>query len=72
LFALLAWLKYPVKVNNLFGFAQQKRYRYTGKERDDSSGLCYYGARYQAPWLARWISPDSAGAVDGLNLYVGW
>jgi hypothetical protein len=22
------------------------------------------------PWLARWISPDSAGAVDGLNLYV--
>jgi uncharacterized protein RhaS with RHS repeats len=30
---------------------QQKRYRYTGKERDDSSGLCYYGARYLAPWL---------------------
>ncbi|VVH66218.1 hypothetical protein BSPLISOX_1920, partial [uncultured Gammaproteobacteria bacterium] len=49
---------------------QQKRYRYTNKERDDSSGLCYYGARYLAPWLARWISPDSAGAVDGLNLYV--
>ncbi|SSC07737.1 RHS repeat-associated core domain-containing protein [bacterium endosymbiont of Bathymodiolus sp. 5 South] len=49
---------------------QQKRYRYTGKERDDSSGLCYYGARYLAPWLTRWISPDSAGAVDGLNLYI--
>ncbi|VVH66021.1 hypothetical protein BSPLISOX_2527 [uncultured Gammaproteobacteria bacterium] len=49
---------------------QQKRYRYTGKERDDSSGLCYYGARYLAPWLARWISPDAAGSVDGLNLYV--
>jgi hypothetical protein len=31
---------------------QQKRYRYTSKERDDSSGLCYYGARYLAPWLA--------------------
>ncbi|VVH66147.1 hypothetical protein BSPLISOX_1203, partial [uncultured Gammaproteobacteria bacterium] len=26
--------------------------------------------RYLAPWLTRWISPDSAGAVDGLNLYV--
>jgi RHS repeat-associated protein len=26
---------------------QQKRYRYTDKERDDSSGLCYYGARYK-------------------------
>ena len=49
---------------------QQKRYRYTGKERDDSSGLCYYGARHLAPWLARWISPDSAGAVDSLNLYI--
>jgi RHS repeat-associated protein len=44
--------------------AQQKRYRYTGKERDDNSGLYYYGARYLAPWLARWISPDSQG-VDG-------
>jgi RHS repeat-associated protein len=50
---------------------QQKRYRYTDKERDDSSGLCYYGARYLAPWLARWISPDSAGAVDGLLLSSG-
>ncbi|CAB5502854.1 Putative toxin subunit [Bathymodiolus thermophilus thioautotrophic gill symbiont] len=49
---------------------QQKRYRYTDKERDDSSGLYYYGARYLAPWLARWISPDSAGSADGLNLYV--
>ena len=49
---------------------QQKRYRYTSKERDDSSGLCYYGARYLAPWLTRWINPDTTGAVDGLNLYV--
>ena len=47
-----------------------KRYRYTGKERDDSTGLYYYGARYYAPWLCRWISPDPAGPVDGLNLYV--
>ncbi|VVH66070.1 hypothetical protein BSPLISOX_3297, partial [uncultured Gammaproteobacteria bacterium] len=23
---------------------QQKRYRYTGRQRDDSSGLSYYGA----------------------------
>jgi RHS repeat-associated protein len=38
--------------------------------RDDSSGLSYYGARYLAPWLTRWISPDSAGTVDCLNLYV--
>jgi insecticidal toxin complex protein TccC len=42
--------------------------RYSGKERD-ASGLYYYGHRYYAPWLQRWISPDPAGAVDGLNLY---
>jgi RHS repeat-associated protein len=46
-----------------------KRYRYTGKERDEESGLYYHGARYYAPWLGRWISCDPAGLVDGLNLY---
>jgi len=46
-----------------------KDYRYSGKERDDSTGLYYYGARYYAPWLARWLKPDPAGEVDGLNLY---
>ncbi len=35
-----------------------KRYRYTGKERDEESGLYYHGARYYAPWLARWTSCD--------------
>ncbi|WP_460821619.1 SpvB/TcaC N-terminal domain-containing protein [Nocardioides ungokensis] len=44
-----------------------KRYRYTGKERDEETGLCYYGARYYAPWLARWTSCDP---VPQLNLYV--
>jgi RHS repeat-associated protein len=46
-----------------------KRYRYTGKERDDETGLCYHGARYYAPWLARWTTVDPAGIVDGVNLY---
>ena len=35
-----------------------KRYRYTGKERDEETGLYYHGARYYAPWLGRWISCD--------------
>jgi RHS repeat-associated protein len=38
----------------------QKRYRYTGKERDDETGLYYYGARYYAAWLGRWVSCDPA------------
>lgn len=46
-----------------------KRYRYTGKERDEESGLYYHGARYYPSWLARWFSPDPAGPVDGVNLY---
>ncbi|MEO6935532.1 MAG: RHS repeat-associated core domain-containing protein [Collimonas sp.] len=46
-----------------------KRYRYAGKERDEENGFTYYGARYCASWLARWINPDPAGMVDGSNLY---
>lgn len=48
--------------------ANYRTIRYSGKERD-ASGLYYYGQRYYAPWLQRWISPDPAGAVDGLNLF---
>lgn len=46
-----------------------KRYRYTGKERDEESGFTYHGARYYAPWLGRWVNCDPAGMVDGPNLY---
>ncbi|MFK8104118.1 MAG: SpvB/TcaC N-terminal domain-containing protein, partial [Saprospiraceae bacterium] len=46
-----------------------KEYRYSGKEKDDRSSLYYYGARYYATWLGRWLNPDPAGTVDGLNLY---
>lgn len=48
--------------------ADYKTIRYSGKEMD-LSGLYYFGARYYAPWLWRWISADPAGDVDGLNLY---
>jgi RHS repeat-associated protein len=46
-----------------------KRYRYTGKERDEESGFYYHGARYYVPWLARWTRPDPAGFADGVNMY---
>jgi RHS repeat-associated protein len=52
-----------------FGSFARKRYRFTGKERDEESGLNYHGARYYAPWMVRWISCDPAGIIDGLNLY---
>ena len=46
-----------------------KRYRHTGKEGDEESGLHYHGARYRAAWLGRWVSCDPAGFVDGPNIY---
>jgi RHS repeat-associated protein len=46
-----------------------KRYRFTGKERDEENGLYYHGARYYAPWLSRWMACDPAGLVDGPNKY---
>jgi RHS repeat-associated protein len=52
-----------------FGGFGRKRYRFTAKERDEESGLAYHGARFYAPWLARWASPDPAGLVDGPGTY---
>jgi RHS repeat-associated protein len=54
--------------------------RYTGKERDAESGLDYFGARYYASTMGRWMSPDwadkpeavpysSLGNPQSLNLY---
>ncbi len=44
-----------------------KRYRYTGMERDDETGMSYHGARYYAPWLGRWLSADP---IVSINFYV--
>src|SRR5205823_2399005 len=38
------------------------------KERDDESGLHYHGARYYAPWLARWTACDPI--LTGTNAYL--
>jgi RHS repeat-associated protein len=38
--------------------AVAKRYRFTGKERDEETGLNYHGARYYALWLGRWCGVD--------------
>ena len=47
-----------------------KRYRYTGKEKDEETGFHYHGARYYAPWVGRWTAADPSGLVDGPNLYL--
>ena len=47
-----------------------KRYRYTGKERDDETGFSYHRARYYVPWLCRWASADPLGITEGMNVYL--
>ncbi len=40
--------------------------RYTGKERDAESGLDYFGARYYASNMGRWMSPDWADKPEAV------
>jgi RHS repeat-associated protein len=51
------------------GDAAASKFRFAGKRHDDATGLYYFGMRYYPPWLARWLSPDPAGTIDGPNLY---
>ncbi|SCG64002.1 SpvB/TcaC N-terminal domain-containing protein [Micromonospora humi] len=46
-----------------------KRYRFTGRERDEETGFAYHGARFYAPWLGRWTSADPIGLGDGINVW---
>ncbi|MGB3941014.1 MAG: SpvB/TcaC N-terminal domain-containing protein [Candidatus Manganitrophaceae bacterium] len=67
-----AWLnreEYTPYGETSFGSFARKRYRFTGKERDEESGLNYHSARYYAPWIARWVSADPIGINGGINQY---
>lgn len=59
--SFLAWTKLT-EVN-------LKEYSYTWKEKDDTTWLYYYWARYYAQWMWRWLNPDPSWTVDGTNLY---
>jgi RHS repeat-associated protein len=41
--------------------------RCTGKERDAESGNDYFGARYYASTMGRFMSPDWAAKLEGSN-----
>jgi RHS repeat-associated protein len=44
-------------------------FRFSTKYTDDESGLVYYGYRYYAQSLGRWINRDPIGERGGINLY---
>ena len=45
------------------------RYGYTGRERDDLTGLLYYRARWYDPQQGRFITEDPIGMQGGMNFY---
>jgi RHS repeat-associated protein len=44
--------------------AVSNNYQFTGKEKDEETGLHYFGARYLESKIGRFVSPDPVGAVD--------
>ncbi len=48
---------------------EMKNYHYSSKERDEITGLYYYGARYYSTEQGRWLSVDPLGISVGFNIY---
>jgi RHS repeat-associated protein len=45
------------------------RYRFTGREYDEESGLYHYRARAYSPSIGRFMQRDPVGYYDHMNLY---
>ena len=56
---------------DLLVFTRKVTENFTGKERDDETGLNYFGARYLDPMLGMWISVDPARQFASPYLYAG-
>ncbi|MCI5193369.1 MAG: RHS repeat-associated core domain-containing protein, partial [Candidatus Electrothrix sp. AU1_5] len=44
-------------------------FRFSTKAFDEQTGLAYYGYRFYAPGVGRWINRDPIGEAGGINLY---
>ena len=56
---------------DLLVFTRKVTENFTGKERDDETGLSYHEARYLDPMLGVWISVDPKGFFLSPYLYMG-
>jgi RHS repeat-associated protein len=64
------WIHYyPFGATRAHGSSDLPEYRYTEKERDDSTTLSYHGARYYDAVLARWTAPDPLGKIEAPDPY---
>jgi RHS repeat-associated protein len=68
------WTSYPFGEGSLT--SNPSPAHFTGKERDSESGNDYFGARYYASSMGRWLMPDPSGLSysdprdpQSLNLY---
>ncbi len=59
---------FPYGETSLGSFAR-KRYRFSGKERDEENGFNYHEARYYGPQFARWVSCDPICRSMRANAY---
>ncbi|MBP7431007.1 MAG: RHS repeat-associated core domain-containing protein [Candidatus Hydrogenedentes bacterium] len=50
--------------------AAPSAFGFSTKYTDAGTGLLYYGYRYYAPWMGRWLSRDPIGERGGRNLFV--
>ena len=76
--SLAAKYEYDAYGNNLLDpndpnesgpYADDNPFRFSTKYWDDETGLGYWGYRYYAPTLGRWISRDLVEELGGNNLY---
>lgn len=47
----------------------QQPFQYSTKRCDQNTGLVYYGYRFYAPAIGRWMNRDPLGEAGGINLY---
>ena len=69
---VLAWYEYDPYGNMLAQsgpLADANVYRFSSKAWHANSGLYYYGYRFYAPELQRWLNRDPIEEEGGINLY---
>jgi len=65
----LGWYEYTPYGQVYLQSGATIRYKFTGKEWDDTADLYYFPFRYYSPDVARWIERDPMGMVAEPNLY---